>query len=365
LLLAKAMDSLLLSIEVFNRPQERGRTATTLILLDHSFEMLLKAGILHRGGSVRDKDANQTIGFDACIRRSLTDGGIKFLSEEQALLLQAVNGLRDAAQHHLLDVSEQQLYMHAQAGITLFRDVLKSVFGRELAGVLPCRVLPVSTTPLTDLDVLFDHEVAEIQRLLSPGRRRMVEAQARLRPLTILDGALRGEKGMPSDARLHRIGKELRKGRDWPSLFPGVAAVQIVTDGAGPALSLRISKKDGVPTTLVPEGTPGATVVAVKRVNELGFYCLTCSQLAERLELTRPQVVAAVDHFGIREDPDYYKEFRMGKGAVFKRYSQKAIQAISNGLEQTSIEEIWALWKLRHPGKGRTVNARGPGDEPD
>jgi hypothetical protein len=43
------MESLLLSIEVFNRPQERGRTATTLILLDHSFEMLLKAGILHRG----------------------------------------------------------------------------------------------------------------------------------------------------------------------------------------------------------------------------------------------------------------------------------------------------------------------------
>jgi hypothetical protein len=43
LLLEKACDSLLLSIELFNRPHDRGRVTGTLIQLDHAFEMLLKA----------------------------------------------------------------------------------------------------------------------------------------------------------------------------------------------------------------------------------------------------------------------------------------------------------------------------------
>jgi hypothetical protein len=179
LLLQKACDSLVLSIELFNRPNDRGRVSGTLIQLDHSFEMLMKAAILHRGGSIREKRAKETIGFDACVRRSVSDGKIKYLAEEQALILQTLNGLRDAAQHHLLDISEGQLYVHVQSGVTLFRDPLKSVFDQELATHLPTRVLPVSTSPPTTLAALFDSEVAEIKRLLRPGRRRRIEALAR------------------------------------------------------------------------------------------------------------------------------------------------------------------------------------------
>jgi hypothetical protein len=92
LLLAKACDSLVLSIELFNRPHECGRISGSLIHLDHGFEMLLKAAILHRGGRIREKQAKETIGFDACVRRSLSDGKIKFLKEEQALVLQTSTG---------------------------------------------------------------------------------------------------------------------------------------------------------------------------------------------------------------------------------------------------------------------------------
>jgi hypothetical protein len=76
LLLAKACDSLILSIELFNRPHDRGRISSTLIQLDHAFEMLMKASILHRGGRIREKRARETIGFDACVRRSLSDGSV-------------------------------------------------------------------------------------------------------------------------------------------------------------------------------------------------------------------------------------------------------------------------------------------------
>lgn len=344
LLLQKAVDSLLLAIELFNRPDDRGRVASTLIMLDHSFEMLMKAAILHRGGRIREKRAKETIGFDACVRRSLSDGTIKYLTEEQALVLQTINGLRDAAQHHLLDISEGQLYVHAQSGVTLFRDLLKSVFNQDLARHLPARVLPVSTSPPTDLASLFDSEVREIRKLLQPGRRRRIEALARLRPLAILDATIRGEKGQPSDSDLRRLGKEVSQGKAWTHVFQGAAAVEIAPDGTGPSLSLRLSKKEGIPIQLVPVGTPGASVVAVKRVDELGFYSLGAKQLAEKVGLTMPKAVAVVDHLGLRDDSECYKEIKIGK-SVFKRYSPKAIGVIKKALEKESADQIWAKRK--------------------
>ncbi len=341
LLLGKACDSLVLSIELFNRPHDRGRVSSALIQLDHAFEMLLKAAILHRGGRIRERRAKETIGFDACVRRGLSDTKVRFLTVEQALGAQTINGLRDAAHHHLLDISEGQLYVHMQTGVTLFRDLLKSVFDQELASHLPARVLPVSTSPPTDLTTLFDTEVAEIRKLLGPGRRRRLEAECRLRPLAILDATIRGEKGQPSAGELRRIGSELVSGEDWAQVFVGVAAVEITADGTGPKLSLRFSKKEGIPIQVVPEGTPGASIVALKRVNELDYYSLGAKQLAEKLGLSMPKAVVVVDFVGIRKNPECYKEIKIGK-AVFKRYSPKAIELIQAALESRSAVEIWA-----------------------
>lgn len=340
LLLRKACDALVLSIELFNRPHDRGRVSSTLILLDHAFEMLMKAAILHRGGRIREKRAKETIGFDACVRRSLSDGKIKYLSQEQALVLQTINGQRDAAQHHLLDISEAHLYVHVQSGVTLFRDLLKSVFGQELATHLPTRVLPVSTSPPTDLTTLFESEVGEIKKLLMPGRRRRLEALARIRPLAILNTTIQGEKGQPSDGDLRRIGMEISQGRPWTEIFQGAAAIEIAADGAGPSLSLRLSKKEGIPIQLVPEGTPGASVIAVRRMNELDFYSLGAKQLAEKVGLSVPKVVAIVDHLCLRGKSECYKEIKIGK-AVFKRYSPKAVEEIKSCLQKEDPNVIW------------------------
>ena len=341
LLLDKACDALVLSIELFNRPHDRGRVSSTLIQLDHGFEMLMKAAILQRGGKIRDRGAKETISFKACVRRSLSDGKIKYLSENQALVLQTINGLRDAAQHHLLDITEGQLYLHVQSGVTLFRDLLKSVFDQQLTAHLPSRVLPVSTSPPTDLATLFDSEVAEIKKLLRPGKRRQIEALARLRPLAILNGTIQGENGQPSDSDLRRLGNAVTAGNSWGDVFKGVAAIEITANGTGPSFSLRLSKKEGSPIHLVPEGTPGALVVAEKRVNELGFYSLGAKQLAEKVGLTIPKVVAVVDHLGLRHDEEYYKQFQFGK-TLHKQYSQKAVEKIRNTLKEERMEDIWA-----------------------
>jgi len=350
-LLEKACDALVLSIEMFNRPHDRGRVSSTLILLDHGFEMLMKAAILHCGKPIREKRAKKTIGFDACVN-SLSDGNIKYLTKEQELVMQIINELRNAAQHHLLNISEGQLYIHVQSGVTLFRDLLKIVFGQELATHLPTRVLPVSTSPPTDLATLFDSEVAEIRKLLRPGRRRNFEALARIRPLAILDATIQGKKGQPSSADLRRVANKISQKQSWTNIFRGAAAVDIIADGTGPSLSLRLSKKEGIPIQLVPEGTPDAPVVALKRINELDFYNLGAKQLAEHVGLTMPKTVSVVDYLHLREDADCYKEFKIGK-TLHKRYSQRAIEKIREALKTESADDIWRKSTIRAKGGHR------------
>jgi hypothetical protein len=346
LLHGKALDSLVLSIEHFNRPDDRGRVSTVLILLDHAFEMLLKASILHRGGKIRDRKARETLGFDACVRRALSDAMTKFLSEEQALTLQMINGLRDAAQHHLIDISEGQFYLHVQTGVTLFRDLLKAVFNEDLSARLPARVLPISTLAPLDITTLFETEIEEIKKLLAPKKRRRTEAYARLRPLAIFDATIQGQKLQPSIGELQSKGTALLTGKAWQDVFVGAASVELTTEPTAPALSLRIAKKEGIPVQLVPEGTQGASVVAVKRVNELGYYSLGAKQIADKLGLSIPMVVAIVEYLRLREKADFYKEFRIGK-SLFKRYSAKTIEAMQSCLKRINIGQIWKEYKKR------------------
>lgn len=347
----KAVDSLILSIEHFNRPYERGRVSSTLILFDHAFEMLLKASILQRGGKIREKRARETIGFDVCVRRALSDGRIRFLDDDQALTLQALNGLRDAAQHHLIDISEEQFYMHVQAGVTLFRDLLLSVFEQDLSKFLPGRVLPVSTIVPSDISTLFESKIAEIKKLLSPNRRRRTEAYAQLRPLAIFDATIRGEKLQPSVGELKTKSDELVAGKSWKEVFPGAASVELATNNTGPSIGLRITKKEGIPTHLVPEGTPGAFTIGVKRVNELDYYNLGLEQLAEKAGLTCPKTRALAHHLKLHEDPDSFKEIKIG-GSRFKRYSQKAIIALKKGVAELDVDDIWKeYWASRSKRK--------------
>ena len=340
LLRQKAITSLILSIEHFNRPSDIGRVEAVLIFLDHSFEMLLKAGILHKGGQIREKGAKQTFGFDHCVRKAVSDGNIKFLESEQALLLQGINGLRDAAQHHLVDVSEPHLYLQAQAGLSVFRWVFKRLFREDLQIHLPERVLPMATTAPLDLEALFDAESREICRLLRPGSRKKIEATAKLRSLAIVEGAFCGEKVQPSDSDLRKSAQSLIEGKSWTDVFPGVATINLSVKGYGPSIDLCISKKGDTPVTLVPEGTPGAMTVAVKRVDELGFYSLGRDQIAEAVGLTKPMTTAFIRYLNLKADSECHKRIQIGK-TTFERYSQKAIAAIKNALNTTNQEMVW------------------------
>ena len=346
LLKAKAISSIVVCIDHFNRQWNVGRADTVLILLDHAFEMLLKAAILERRGRIRDAGEDHTYTFEKCVRIGLSDGAARFLNDDQALTLQTINGLRDAAQHHLVEVSEGVLYIQVQAGVTLFSDLLDAVFSERLRDHLSERALPVATVAPLDPVSLFHTELDEVRKLLQPRTRKGAEAKARLRGLAILDGAISGEIAQPGERRLRRLTQAVRANGQFDEVFPGISAVNFATAGSGVDLSLRMTKREGVPIHLVPEGQRGGSVVAVRRVNELDFYSLGHNDLASKVGLTAPKLTAVVRFTQLQDDPNCFKQITIGK-TTHARYSPNAISRVKQTVDEHDMDVIWEKYKPR------------------
>jgi hypothetical protein len=346
---AKAVDSLVLAVDHFNRAWDRGRTEAVLILLDRSFELLLKAIIVHRAGGSAIREPGKegmTLGFDACLRKCLSDAKLKCLNEDEAVALQALNTLRDAAQHYMVELADDHLYVHAQSAVTLFGRLTEEIFGRALVYEIPRRILPVCAKPPSGIESMFDIEFADIKRLVAPGSRRRLDAKARLRSMAILQASLDGKKSQPSDGELDRIVKRINKSEDWRAIFPGVATLTIEPDGTGPGLSIRITRNKGAAVRLVQEGDADAAVVAVKRVNETDFYSLGARDLAKKLGKKETRLLWFIQREKVQENPDFFKVITIGK-SPFKRYSKPCYEMLRERLAEVDLD---ALWKARNAG---------------
>ena len=343
----KGADSLILAIDCFNRVWDRGRAEAVLILLDRSFELLLKSIIIHKGGKIREKNKDgTTIGFDLCLRKCLSDAKLKCLDEDEVVSLQALNSLRDAAQHYIVELSEEHLYVYAQSAVTLFSKLSEAHLGIPLSSEVPQRVLPVCARPPSDLTHLFDVEFSDIKKMLAPKSRKRLDVKAKLRSLAILQSSLDGKKSQPSDRDLNRIVTRVINGDDWRAIFPGVAKLHIDPDSEGPGLAIRITKKEGDAVHLVDSNDPNATVVAVKRTNELDFYNLGADRIARKLGVTRPKLLKLIELDDIQSNADYFKVIRI-ESQSHKRYSQLALRYLEKRLKEVDINEVWEQSKMR------------------
>ena len=91
-------------------------------------------------------------------------------------------------------------------------------------------------------------------------------------------------------------------------------------------------------------------MVAVKRVDEGGFYNLSHRDLSRHVGLTTSKTTAAIQVLDLKTDPECFKEFTFGK-TRHPRYSQKAIGRIEELLTRLTAEQIWAEyrdWLARH-----------------
>lgn len=183
--------------------------------------------------------------------------------------------------------------------------------------------------------------------MLKPGNRKKLEAMARLRPLAILDASVRGEKFQPGDSDLEKLATQLSKGKSWREVFPGAASIEFTTDDSGIGLNLRITKKEGLAFHLVAEGTPGASVIAVKRVGDLDYYNLDYSTLAKHSKLSTYELNSIIWHLRLKESDEFCRQITLGQKTLIYRYSQKALTSINACLKKEKISEIRKKYQAR------------------
>lgn len=193
---------------------------------------------------------------------------------------------------------------------------------------------------------MVEADFEEIQQLLKPNSRRQIEAKSKLKSLAIVEASLEGVRSQPSEFELRKMVRDVREGKNWQEIFPGVASLQLETTGTGINVDIRITKKEGEAVQLVPEGTPGATVLAVKRVNELDYYSLGAKKLAEKVELSVYKLLALIWHLNLHESDEYFKILKIGS-QEYKRYSKKAYEAIVAAIEEVDMEEVTTNYRSR------------------
>ena len=345
----RAIDSLVLGIELFNRPHGRGRPEAVLILLHHAFEMLLKAIIKNRTGTIHRKEGTHTYGFDKCL--DIVQQQIGLLSTDERATLSILDAHRDVAVHYYQELSEDLLYMQAQAATTLFDSLLARGFDDHLADQVPERVLPVSTRPPIDLQLLVGRELKQIDQLLVKGRRQGAIAAARLRPLIALAKARRLDGGRASERDVGRAVKRRRQGDDWTLILPEVAQLRLDTTGNGISVNLRIRKDADMAVRVAKPGDPVVGTVIKQEINIWDRYNMGRDDLAKKIGLSGPRTSALIFELDIQNDDECFKTLRRKK-SEFKGYSKKALDRIRGALDSgLDVDEVWRKQRHRLGGK--------------
>lgn len=341
----RAINSLVLGIELFNRPHDQGRAEGVLILLHHAFEMLLKAIIKDRTGTVHAKGEKYSFGFDKCLE--VAQNEIKVISVDERATLSILDAHRDTAIHYYQDVSEDLLYLQAQAAVTLFDDLLSRVFKERLADCIPERVLPVSTRPPKDLKVLIDSELSQVDELLQAGSRKGIQAAARLRPILAMATATRSDAERVTEGELRKAINRRRRGDDWSVILPEVAQLKLETQGDGIPIFLRIKKDADIAVRVAKDGEPVTGTLIKQEVNIWDKYNLGRDDLAKKLGITGPKTSALILELKIQDDPDCFKVLRR-KLTTFKGYSKTALDRLQSAINDGI--DVDATWK-KHRNK--------------
>lgn len=286
LLKSKAISSLRRATAAYNGVDDDGRQTAVLLHLQHACEMLLKAALRERGVNLFDRTegrVGRSIGFEKCVRLAREHVG---LTDDELGTLRAVDNMRDDEQHWIAIVSEGLLYLHARACVTLFDEILVDVFDERLADHLPERVLPISTRPPADMDVLVNEQFEQAKQLLRPRQRRRAEARAMLRGLLALEGHA-DEDAIVNEHDVNRVERGLRDGKSLAQIFPRLSTLGAVVTGDGPTLTVHFTKKDGAPVSYIPADDP-REAAAVRQVDLQRKYHMSPHELARRLDLTPP-----------------------------------------------------------------------------
>jgi hypothetical protein len=307
--------------------------------------MLIKAALVQtKDKRVFDSETGRSIGFERCLRLAAENSTIK-LAESDAGTLRAIDAMRDDEQHWFNIVSEQLLYLHTRAGVTLFEEILERVFRERLADRLPGRVLPVSVDPPRELTVVLDDEYIQIASLLQPGRRAGHEARARLRTLLAMEAHLEPDTRV-SDKDVTRVERGIRDGKTRDQVFPRLEEVRTAIDGEGVHIVVHFTKTQGAPVRY--ESDENVAAAGIREVDLLKKYHRSPNELALVLGITTARATALRRHLRVDEDGHYSHLFELG-AVRQRRYSDNAYKLMRASVDNLDLN---AIWKSHSPNRG-------------
>src|SRR6266568_1913836 len=337
----KALASFRRAARSFNDLDDDGRTTSVLLHLQHAFEMLLKAGLVQKGVKVFDPADGKSYGIAKCV--NLAAQTLK-VTPEEAGLIRAVDAMRDEEQHWFAEADEALLYTHVRGAVTTFDDILDRVFGQKLASQLPTRVLPVSTEPPAELQLLIDREYSQIKKLLASGSRRRPDARARIRTLLAMEAHV-AEGVQVSKKDVDRVERAIKAGKTRNVVYPRLRGLGTNVEGSGITVTVRFTKKEGMPVTFVPLDDPNAA--AVRQVDLQKTYYMSATDLAKKLGLTLPKAFALRQRLKIDSDPKCRHDFTFSK-STFPAFSDNAYNKMKAAIAELDMERVWSEYG---PGK--------------
>lgn len=238
------------------------------------------------------------------------------------------------------------LHLHIQAAVPIFDKILRSTFGETIADSLPERVLPLSTIPVQNMQLLLDTQFRRIRELLSPGTRKQNDARAMIRGLLAIS-PLAGDPDLEiTEKDVDKALKAIKAGRNRLEVFPESKELTVeVSPNASSTLMVRFTRKKdahAVPFTYVP---PGAGALAVEEVDKSKLYCFTRSELYKRLGVSNVHGAALRWYCGIDGDERYHRNDRYGKMEL-PRYTNRALDKLRQAMQESDSDKILADYRL-------------------
>ena len=337
----KALTSFITAAEAFNSPRDDGRVTKVLLHLQHAFEMLLKAALVQAGKPVFDQATGRSIGFERCIGLAMSDDTIK-LFEDDAGTLRAIDAMRDDEQHWFNEVSEQILYLHVRAGVTLLDDILQRFFGERLNTLFPERVSRSPPTHRKTSRCSWTANTRKSRNCCGPAAVPATRHVPAIRTLLAMEAHVEPETRVSSND-VDRVEKGIRNGDPREKVFPRLSDVATVVDGAGLTITVHFTKKDGAPVHYVADdSTPAA---AVRQIDLQNKYHRFPAELAQAVGLSGPRTVALRRHLGIDDDESCRHDFQFGS-TRHRCYSDNALTKMRDAVRDLDME---AIWKAHNP----------------
>jgi hypothetical protein len=344
-LLDRSIESLILAIELFNRPSETARVHGVLMFLQHSFEMLLKATILQRMGRIHPRDDGYTYSFQTCLQIANEQLGI--LTRDGKVTLEILDAQRDQAVHFYADVSEDMLYVHAQSSVTLFAELLQLAFARNLKAELPSRILPVSTRPPNELQSLLWNELQEVDRLLQAGQRRGAQAAAKLRSVLAFTVGTREGGQRIAEQEIEDAIQQRRNKSDWAVILPEVVQLDLTANGTGVPVFFKISKNAPVGIRVAKPGEEIVGTLIKQEVDLWDVFTLSLTDIKIKLGLNQWQTQALIYDLDIQNDPQLYRVLKRHSHTL-KGYSKRALDLLRDELPKKDMIGVASRYSERN-----------------